>query len=43
MSSPESIAQKLALPPLTLLVVGGLVRAGTFSLPQANRGVTCKI
>jgi len=42
LSSPESKTQKLALPALTLLVVGGMVGAGIFSLPRANRAVTCK-
>ena len=34
MSSPESQTQKLALPALTLLVIGGMVGAGIFSLPR---------
>jgi arginine:ornithine antiporter/lysine permease len=40
MSSPESQTQKLALPALTMLVVGGMVGAGIFSLPRTFAGAT---
>src|SRR5262245_64660899 len=40
MSSPESQTQKLALPALTMLVIGGMVGAGIFSLPRTFAGAT---
>ena len=40
MSSPKSETQKLALPALTLLVVGGMVGAGIFSLPRTFANAT---
>ena len=40
MSEPESQSQKLALPALTLLVVGGMVGAGIFSLPRTFANAT---
>jgi arginine:ornithine antiporter / lysine permease len=40
MSSPESQQQKLALPALTLLVIGSMVGAGIFSLPRTFAGAT---
>src|SRR5215475_1025288 len=40
MSSPESQPQKLALPALTLLVIGSMVGAGIFSLPRTFAGAT---
>src|SRR5262245_36571010 len=40
MSSPESQTQKLALPALTMMVVGGMVGAGIFSLPRTFAGAT---
>ena len=40
MSFPESTTQKLALPALTLLVVGGTVGAGIFSLPRTFANAT---
>src|SRR5215475_14236596 len=40
MTSPESQQQKLALPALTMLVIGGMVGAGIFSLPRTFAGAT---
>ena len=40
MSSPESQTQKLALPALTMLVIGGMVGAGIFALPRTFAGAT---
>ena len=40
MSSTESQPQKLALPALTLLVIGSMVGAGIFSLPRTFAGAT---
>src|SRR5215468_8158303 len=40
MSSPESQTQKLALPALTMLVIGGMVGAGIFSLPRTFAAAT---
>src|SRR5215813_3398648 len=40
MSSPGSQTQKLALPALTMLVIGGMVGAGIFSLPRTFAGAT---